>query len=75
MNRFATKSLLVPLLTLAWVDAHAYIDPGTGSTIISAIVGLFVALGVAVKTYWYKIKGWFKPKPEPVENQGEQGQP
>ena len=75
MNRKAAKSLLLTLLTLACVDAHAYIDPGTGSTMISAIVGLFVALGVAVKTYWYKIKGLFKPKTATVEQQVEQEQP
>ena len=36
--------------------AWAYLDPGTGSMIISAVVGLFATVGLAVKTYWYKIK-------------------
>ena len=40
-------------------DAHAYIDPGSGSAIMSAIIGGFVAIGLAIKTYWYKIKGIF----------------
>ena len=38
----------------------AYIDPGSGSAIISAVIGFFVAIGVAVKGYWYKIKSLFK---------------
>ncbi len=45
----------------------AYIDPGSGSAIMSAIIGFFVAAGIAIKTYWYKIKGIFtgnKPKEE-----------
>lgn len=43
-------------------NAHAYLDPGTGSVILSAIIaGL-----VAIKSYWftilYKIKNFFKKK-------------
>ena len=37
----------------------AYIDPGSGSAIISAIIGFFVAAGLVIKTYWYKIKNFF----------------
>ena len=36
--------------------ASAYLDPGTGSMILSAIVGLFATAALAIKTYWYKIK-------------------
>ena len=37
----------------------AYIDPGSGSAIVSAIIGFFVAAGMLVKTYWYKLKALF----------------
>jgi peptidoglycan/LPS O-acetylase OafA/YrhL len=37
-------------------EAHAYLDPSTGSMILSAIVGLFATIGLAVKTYWYKLR-------------------
>jgi len=50
------KLLIIGLLTS---PAFAYIDPGSGSAIISAIIGFFVAVGIAVKTYWYKLKGLF----------------
>jgi len=40
----------------------AYIDPGSGSAIMSAIIGFFVAVGLAIKTYWYKIKSIFSKK-------------
>ena len=49
--------LLVPL------SAQAYLDPTTGSMLISAIVGLFASLVLAIKTYWYRIKAFFKRKP------------
>ena len=39
--------------------AFCYIDPGSGSAIMSAIIGFFVALGLVVKTYWYKLKALF----------------
>jgi hypothetical protein len=51
--------ILVILLGLWIQPAMAYIDPGSGSAIMSAIVGLFVAVGIAIKTYWYKIKSFF----------------
>jgi hypothetical protein len=31
--------------------------------LISAIVGLFASLVLAIKTYWYRIKAFFKRKP------------
>ena len=38
----------------------AYLDPTTGSMLISAIVGLLASLVLAIKTYWYRIKAFFK---------------
>jgi O-antigen/teichoic acid export membrane protein len=40
--------------------AFAYLDPSTGSMVVSAIVGIFASIALAVKTYWYKIKGFLK---------------
>ena len=42
----------------------AYLDPGTGSMIMSAIVGLFATAVLAVKTYWYRIKRLFRGAPD-----------
>ncbi|MCF6300791.1 MAG: hypothetical protein L3J52_06695 [Proteobacteria bacterium] len=50
---------LLAVLLLVSMQAKAYIDPGSGSAIMSAIIGFFVAVGLAIKTYWYKIKGFF----------------
>jgi len=43
--------------------AHAYLDPSTGSMILSAVVGLFATIGLAVKTYWYKLKNLVTRRP------------
>ena len=46
-----------------WVQpALAYIDPGSGSAIMSAVIGFFVASGLVIKTYWYKLKSLFTGK-------------
>ena len=47
-------------LMLTSPAAFAYLDPSTGSMVVSAIVGIFASIALAVKTYWYKIKGFFK---------------
>ncbi len=38
------------------LDAFAYIDPGTGSIVIQAMLGALVGVGITLKIYWYKIK-------------------
>jgi len=39
-----------------------YLDPGTGSVIAQALIGLAVGAGVLIKTYWSKIKSLFGRK-------------
>lgn len=56
-------SLIFIALLLMPLSALAYLDPTTGSMLISAIVGLFASLALAIKTYWYRIKAFFKRKP------------
>jgi len=55
------------MVLLTWlllpIPALAYLDPTTGSMLISAIVGLFASLVLAIKTYWYRIKAFFRRKP------------
>jgi hypothetical protein len=41
--------------------AKAYLDPSTGSMIISAIVGVLATIVLGVKTFWYKITAIFRP--------------
>ena len=60
-------ALIAAVLLLLPVSALAYLDPTTGSMLISAIVGLFASLVLAIKTYWYRIKAFFKRKPAESE--------
>jgi hypothetical protein len=54
--------------------AFAYLDPSTGSMIISAIVGILATLGLAIKTYWYKLKSFFRGSDSVQTNASAEGQ-
>jgi hypothetical protein len=51
--------------------AFAYLDPSTGSMVVSAIVGIFASIALAVKTYWYRLKNLFKGKPRAEETRAD----
>lgn len=53
-------SLAILLLIAYSPVAQAYLDPSTGSMIVSALVGIFASIALAVKTYWYKLKNLFR---------------
>jgi Na+/melibiose symporter-like transporter len=55
-----TQAGFALLLLALSPPVFAYLDPSTGSMVVSAIVGIFASIALAVKTYWYKIKGFFK---------------
>ena len=38
------------------VDAQAYLDPGTGSIILQAILGFIAAAITSISIYWSKFK-------------------
>jgi hypothetical protein len=60
---------LILLLSLFSMPAMAYIDPGSGSAILSAIAGFLVAVVMVIKGYWYKIKSFFmQPKKKEADN-------
>jgi hypothetical protein len=37
-------------------DAHAYLDPGSGSYMLQILLGTLVAGFFAVKQYWHRLK-------------------
>ena len=54
------------------MDFFAYLDPGTGSFILQAIVGAAVGIGVLLRAYWAKIISLFSKMKKPAndENKG-----
>jgi hypothetical protein len=53
--------VLVACLSIA-SPAYAYLDPGTGSMLISAVLGVAAAVALAVKMFWYRLIGFFRGK-------------
>ena len=49
----------VVLVVMPSQTAHAYLDPGTGSIILQAILGGAAGAMIAGKLYWSKIKSFF----------------
>ena len=64
MKLLRNSALIVLILMLSGASpAQAYLDPSTGSMIISAIVGVVATLALAMKIYWYKLARLFRKKP------------
>jgi Na+/proline symporter len=53
--------ILVACLSIA-PPAYAYLDPGTGSMLVSALIGLFAAVALGLKMFWYRLVGLFRGK-------------
>lgn len=50
---------LVLLLVVSPRDAHAYLDPGTGSYVLQMIIAGALGAAFAVKLSWLRIKRFF----------------
>jgi hypothetical protein len=56
------KTLVMPaLLYLPFHQVlHAYIDPGTGSIVLQAVIGALVGGFVAIGLFWNRIKAFVR---------------
>jgi len=59
-TRHIFLSSLALALFLVSPGAFAYLDPSTGSMVISAVVGIIASIALALKTYWYRIKAFIR---------------
>jgi hypothetical protein len=59
-NKAVYRMLAAVTLLLTSPSVFAYLDPSTGSMIVSAIIGILASIALAAKTYWYKLKGLFR---------------
>ena len=37
-------------------EAYAYVDPGSGSVIVTTVLGLIAAVGYTFRKYFYKLR-------------------
>ena len=40
-------------------EAHAYLDPGSGSLLLQILLGGLAGIGVLAKLYWHRIREFF----------------
>jgi hypothetical protein len=62
------KVYLVSILLFPSI-AFAYVDPGSGSVIVTTILGLIAAVGYTCRKYFYKFKRIFSGKKAEEEQQ------
>ena len=59
-NRRCRIAMVVQVLLISNLllpsTAYAYIDPGSGSVIVTTVLGLLAAIGYTFRKYFYKIK-------------------
>ena len=65
--------VLVFILALSAKTAFAYLDPGTGSMVIQAVLAGIAVVSVSVGIYWKRIKLFFSrtSKGKQKEEQGQ----
>ena len=60
LNSIASIILMsTTIVLLSSKNAFAYIDPGTGTLIVQALIGAVVGSAVAIKIFWKRIKHFF----------------
>ena len=52
--------LFIFCFVLVGTNAHAYIDPGTGSILLQALLGVIAAIGAYITLYWRKFKNFLE---------------
>lgn len=62
MNRYHVSglsgvALFVSLVCVA--PAYAYLDPGTGSMIVQALIAAVTAVSVSAGIFWKRLRGFF----------------
>ena len=62
--------LLVALLSTA-SPAQAYLDPSTGSMLLSALIGIVAAVGLGLKMFWYQVVGLVRGRRRDAGTAGE----
>ena len=72
MKRACVLAALVAALLLDPTrEAHAYLDPGTGSMLLQGLIGGIAAASVAIGAYWSKLKAlFFRPPAKKLPRDG-----
>jgi hypothetical protein len=72
-SALAEKAIFVLPLLIAADPAFAYIDPGTGAAVTTAILGFFASIAYTFRKYMYRVKDLFAGKSRATKAKGEGG--
>lgn len=61
--------LVALLLVVPALPAEAYLDPGTGSIVLQAVIAAIAAAAVALRLYWTRLKALFGRKRTATEEE------
>ncbi len=59
LSKLAIFVAVLALPMLFTNSAYAYIDPGTGSVIIQALLAALVAIGASIGIFWNRVRSLF----------------
>ena len=61
-------AVLLAFLVLLEAPVEAYLDPGSGSMLLQALLGGFAGIAVIAKLYWNRVTGLFNRKSAPKDS-------
>lgn len=56
LQRYCCAAVAVACCLLYPVSAHAYLDAGTGSLILQALIAAVAGAALGIRVYWQKLK-------------------
>lgn len=59
-SNYFSASVITLLLFLNPTFAQAYVDPGSGSVIVTTILGFLAAIAYTLRKYFYKLRKFLK---------------
>ncbi len=51
------------------IKGFLYLDPGSGAALLQVLIGALLAIGIAVRLFWSRIKSVFPSKKNPQDPQ------
>ena len=61
-------AVLLAFFVLLEAPVEAYLDPGSGSMLLQALLGGFAGIAVITKLYWNRVTGLFNRKSAPKDS-------
>lgn len=61
------RLIVITLVLFSSTEAHAYLDPGTGSILIQGLIAAIAGGLFTLRMYWQKVKDFFSGSKDETE--------